>query len=185
MALLLFSGLLILPLIRTLYCWVFSKEVSSTILKSLVWIELGLNPGLSWPLVSSLSTRLMSDIRLVFASIDRGEMEQIQLVCGLHKEAVIVILFLYKNMKAMVCLPEDDTCDTIGSIHFRLCWRRSENLFVCFGVKPTQRAWGEDRPGDWKWRREGRFQRRQRDSVDKGTIYQPLRSGRIWHKVNF
>ena len=21
--------------------------------------------------------------------------------------------------------------------------------------------------------------------VDEGTIYQPLRSGRIWHKVNF
>ena len=35
-----------LPLIRTLYCWVLSKEVSSTILKSLVWCDLGLNPGL-------------------------------------------------------------------------------------------------------------------------------------------
>ena len=35
-----------LPLIRTLYCWVLSKEVSSTIFKSLVWRDLGLNPGL-------------------------------------------------------------------------------------------------------------------------------------------
>ena len=35
-----------LPLIRTLYCWVLSKEVSSNIFKSLVWRDLGLNPGL-------------------------------------------------------------------------------------------------------------------------------------------
>ena len=34
-----------LPLIRTLYRWVLSKEISSTILKSLVWLDLGLNPG--------------------------------------------------------------------------------------------------------------------------------------------
>ena len=47
---------------------------------------------------------------------------------------------------------------------FRLCWCHSEDLFVCFGVKPTQRAWAWDR----KWRREGRSQRRQRESVDKG-----------------
>ena len=35
-----------LSLIRTLYCWVLSKEVSSTIFKSLVWRDLGLNPSL-------------------------------------------------------------------------------------------------------------------------------------------
>ena len=35
-----------LPLIRTLYSWVLSKEVLSTILKSLVWRNLELNPGL-------------------------------------------------------------------------------------------------------------------------------------------
>ena len=35
-----------LPLIRTLYCWVLSKVVWSTILKSLVWRNLGLNPDL-------------------------------------------------------------------------------------------------------------------------------------------
>ena len=34
-----------LPLIRTLYCWVLRKEVSSAIW-SLVWHDLGLNPGL-------------------------------------------------------------------------------------------------------------------------------------------
>ena len=36
-----------LPLIRALYWWVLSKEVSSAILKSLVWRDLGLNPDLS------------------------------------------------------------------------------------------------------------------------------------------
>ena len=35
-----------LPSICTLYCWVLSKEVSSTILKSLVCRDMGLNPGL-------------------------------------------------------------------------------------------------------------------------------------------
>ena len=35
-----------LLLIRTLYCWVVSKEVSSTIFESLVWRDLGLNPNL-------------------------------------------------------------------------------------------------------------------------------------------
>ena len=45
-ALLLSRYCLTLPLIRTLYCRVLSKEVSSTILKSFVWRDLGLNPGL-------------------------------------------------------------------------------------------------------------------------------------------
>ena len=35
-----------LLLIRTLYCWVLSKELSSTILKSLVWRDWWLNPRL-------------------------------------------------------------------------------------------------------------------------------------------
>ena len=52
----------------------------------------------------------------------------------------------------------------MGSIRFRLCWCHSEDLFVCFGAKPTQRAWMQDR----KWRREGRSQRRRRESVEKG-----------------
>ena len=34
-----------LSLICTLYCWVLTKEVSSTILNSLLWRDLGLNPG--------------------------------------------------------------------------------------------------------------------------------------------
>ena len=52
-------------------------------------------------------------------------------------------------------------CGTIGSIHFHLCWRQSENLFVCFGAKPTQKAWGWDLLPYRKWTRERRSQRRQ------------------------
>ena len=37
---------LFLPLMRTLYRWVLSNEVSILYLKSLVWLNLGLNPGL-------------------------------------------------------------------------------------------------------------------------------------------
>ena len=29
------------------------------------------------------------------------------------------------------------------AIRFRLCWRHSGDLFVCFGAKPTQRIEGE------------------------------------------
>ena len=39
-----FPGLLHFTLDSTLYCWVLSKKVSSTILK--VWRDLELNPGL-------------------------------------------------------------------------------------------------------------------------------------------
>ena len=46
MALLLSLDCSTFPLIRTLYCWMLSKEVSSTILKSFVWRDLGLNPAL-------------------------------------------------------------------------------------------------------------------------------------------
>ena len=42
----------LLPLVRTLYCWVLSKEVSSNhFLKSLVWRNLGLKPRSLGPLV--------------------------------------------------------------------------------------------------------------------------------------
>ena len=42
-----FLGLLYLPLIHTLYCWMLSKEVSDTIFESLVWFHLELNPYLT------------------------------------------------------------------------------------------------------------------------------------------
>ena len=43
----------------------------------------------------------------------------------------------------------------MGSIRFRLWWCHSEDLFVCFGAKPTERAWARGLPCDQKWRREG------------------------------
>ena len=36
----------------------------------------------------------------------KGKMEQILLAYGLPKEIVTAIMMLYKNMKAMVCLPK-------------------------------------------------------------------------------
>ena len=46
-----------LPLILTLKCWVLSKAASSTIFESLVWLDLGLNPGLPdhWRTLYSLA----------------------------------------------------------------------------------------------------------------------------------
>ena len=48
-----------------------------------------------------------------------------------------------------------------------VCVRRSDDLFVCFGAKPKQRAWGRDLPLDRKWRRRGRSQKGQKVSWRK------------------
>ena len=49
-----------LPLIRTLYCWVLSKEVSSTIFKLFGMTRNGIEPRSSGQLANTLPTRLMS-----------------------------------------------------------------------------------------------------------------------------
>ena len=49
----------------------------------------------------------------------------------------------------------DNTVTQCVAIRFRLCWRHSDDLLVCFGTKPTQMAGGRDLPRDRKWRREG------------------------------
>ena len=50
-------------------------------------------------------------------------------------------------------------CDTMGGIRFCGCGCQSENPFVCFGAKPTQRACARDLPRDRKMTWEGRSQR--------------------------
>ena len=55
----------------------------------------------------------------------------------------------------------------MGGIRFCLCGCRSENHFVCFGARPTERAWGRFLLQDRKWRREGRSLRKLRKPVDK------------------
>ena len=49
-----------LPLIRTLYCWVLSKDVSSTIFKVFGMTRPGIEPRSPGPLVNTLPTRPMS-----------------------------------------------------------------------------------------------------------------------------
>ena len=48
-----------LPLIRTLYCWVLSKEASSTIFKVFGMMRLGIEPRSPGPLANTLPTRPM------------------------------------------------------------------------------------------------------------------------------
>ena len=50
-----------LPSIRTLYCWVLSKKVSSTILKVFDMTRSGIEPRSPGPLANTLPTRLMSN----------------------------------------------------------------------------------------------------------------------------
>ena len=53
------------------------------------------------------------DFSKTFDSIPRGKMEQIFLAYGLPKEIVTAIMILYKNSKAMVCLPDGGFFDII------------------------------------------------------------------------
>ena len=50
-----------------------------------------------------------ADFSLAFNSIHRGQMEQILLAYNPPKETVSTIMVLYKNMEAMVYLPDDET----------------------------------------------------------------------------
>ena len=52
-----------LPLIRTLYCWVLSKEISSTIFKVLGMTRPGIEPRCPWPLVNTLPTWSMTQLQ--------------------------------------------------------------------------------------------------------------------------
>ena len=55
-------------------------------------------------------------------------------------------------------------------IHFCGCGCQSENPFVCFGAKPTQRVWARDLLRGRKWTREGRSERGQKEnSQQKGA----------------
>ena len=55
----------------------------------------------------------------------------------------------------------------MGGIHFCECGCQSEDLFVCFGAKPTQKAGERDFPQDRKRTREGRSQREQKKPVNR------------------
>ena len=56
-----------------------------------------------------MATLLLVDFSKAFDSIHRGKMEQLPLTYGFPKETVRTLMLLYKNTKAMVCSPDDDT----------------------------------------------------------------------------
>ena len=67
-ALLLSQDCSTLPLIRTLYCWVLSKEVSSIIFKVFGMTRPGIEPRSLGPLANTLPTRPMSRLTYFFWS---------------------------------------------------------------------------------------------------------------------
>ena len=100
-------------------------------------------------------------------------MEQILLAYGIPKETVAAITILYRNTKVKVRSPDGDTeyfdivagvlqGDTLALYLFIICLDYIHRL-----TKSKRMA--------SNWRRK----------EAEGTIYQPLRSGRIWHKVSF
>ena len=113
------------------------------------------------------------DFTEAFDSIHRGKMEQILIAYGLPKETVAAIMILYRNTKVKVHSLYGDTNyfdivpqgDTLAQYLFIICLdyvlRTSIDKIKEKTVSSSERKEADD------------------------TIYQPLCSGRIWHKVNF
>ena len=62
-----------LPLIRTLYCWMLSKEVSSTIFKIFGMTRSGIELRSPGPLANTLPTRPMSWLKVKLATVVEGD----------------------------------------------------------------------------------------------------------------
>ena len=56
-------------------------------------------------------------------------------------------------------------CDTVRNNSFPFVLAPLRRSLFIFGVKPTQKALGRDFARDWKWRREGRAEWRQREQL--------------------
>ena len=87
-----------LPLICTLYCWLLSKEVSSTILKVFGMTRPGIEPRSPGPLANTLPTRTMSRLRTIkyqlLFSIRFSIIFRIQL--NSNKDSTVVTNFVRK-----------------------------------------------------------------------------------------
>ena len=59
-----------------------------------------------------------------------------------------LIIFVYPKIQSL------EGCDTVRSVS--VCGYQSENYFVCFGAKPTQRACARDLLRDRMWVKGGR-----------------------------
>ena len=79
------------------------KKVICTTTNSDSWIIEGVHAR------NLKATLLPINFSEAFHSIQRGKMEQILLAYDLPKEAIIAIMILYKNTKAMVSTLDDDT----------------------------------------------------------------------------
>ena len=125
-------------------------------------------------LAKNLQAKLMFvDFTKAFDSIHRGKMEQIQLAYGIPKETVAAITILNRNTKVKVRSPDGHTeyfdivagvlqGDTLAPYLFIICLDYVLRTSI---YKIRENGW--------------------RRKEAEGTIYQPLPSGRIWHKVNF
>ena len=64
----------------------------------------------------------------------------------------------------------------MGGIPFCGCGCQSEDPFVCFGVKPSQRACMQDLPQDRKRTREGRSQGKSAGESSQEKVSQETRA---------
>ena len=106
-----------------------------------------------------VATILFVDFAKAFDFIHRGKVKQILLAYELPKETVAGIMMQYRNTKVKVRFPDGDT----------------DYFNIVAGVKQGDTL----APYLFIICQDSVL----KTSID--TIYQPLRSGRIWHKVNF
>ena len=115
------------------------------------------------------ATLIFVDFTKVFDSIHRGKMEQILLAYGIPKETVAAITILYRNTKVKVRSPDGDTeyFDIVAGV-LQGDTQAPYLFIICL---------------DYVLRtsidkiRENGFELTKKEA--EGTIYQPLRSGRI------
>ena len=96
----------------------------------------------------------------------RAPVEWCDTLHGGNYVCVIFLLFLYMFCNLLWINDKGKERRSVTqsvAIRSRLCWRHSDDLFVL--AWNHTRDWGRDFPRDWKWRMEGRSERRQRDQL--------------------
>ena len=107
---------------------------------------------------------------------DRFWVVHIPFLCRVKfKLVALFLVFTFLTQSSYVFLLKFTACDTMGGTCFyeRGCGCQSEDPFVCFDAKPTQRAYARDFQRGRKRTREGRSQRRQNRSRQNRAIGAP------------
>ena len=108
----------IFPLVHTLYCWELSKDVSSTILKSLVWHDLGLDPGLlaHYPLYCIVNMQL--------APLSLGQ------TLKWRQDSLVYFMYVFFNVIEIRITKKQSYCSSLYKDYFKTTFK--VDFFIFF-----------------------------------------------------